>query len=108
MQPTDVLLAMDPAPAAGGGSFLSMLPMLAVFVAIFYFLVLRPQTQEAKTQAALIAGLQKGDRVVTIGGIHGVIHEAKGETLVLEVHPGNFLTVDRASVRRKATAAKEA
>lgn len=100
MHPTEVLVTLDSAPPAGGG-FLSTLPMLIAFVAIFYFLVLRPQNQEQKAHAALIAGLQKGDRVVTAGGIHGTVHEAKGETLVIEVHTNSFLTVDRASVRKK-------
>lgn len=105
MFPPDLLLSLDPAPAAApGGSILSSLPMLLAFVAIFYFVLLRPQQKEAKQQAELVASLQKGDRVVTSSGIHGMIHEAKGETLVLEISTNSFMTVDRSAVRRKVVA----
>jgi preprotein translocase subunit YajC len=89
------------AQAAPGGGLGQALPMLVIFVAIFYFLVFRPQQKEAKEHAALVAGLQKGDHVVTSAGIHGRIHEAKGDTLVLEISPGAQLTVDRDSVKQK-------
>jgi preprotein translocase subunit YajC len=94
-----LLVTFDDATA--GGSFTSMLPMLAAMGLIFYFVLYRPQKQEAETQAKLVASLQKGDRVVTTSGIHGRIHEAKGDTLVLELSVNNYMTVDRDAVRRK-------
>lgn len=94
-----LLLSFDDASA--GSSFTSMLPMLAAMGLIFYFVLYRPQKQEADTQAKLIAALQKGDRVVTSSGIHGRIHEALGDTLVIEISPKNYLTVDRDAVRRR-------
>jgi len=94
-----LLVTLDDATA--GGSFTSMLPMLAAMGLIFYFVLYRPQKQEAETQAKLVASLQKGDRVVTTSGIHGRIHEAKGDTLVLELSANNYMTVDRDAVRRK-------
>lgn len=107
MMPTTIDGAGAPdmilAQAAPGG-FGQALPMLVIFVAIFYFLVFRPQQKEAKEHAALVAGLQKGDAVVTSGGIHGKVHEAKGDTLVLEICAGAFLTVDRVSVKQKRAA----
>lgn len=75
--------------------------LIAAMIAIFYFLVWRPQRQEAQEQAKLVAGLQKGDRVVTQAGIHGKIHEARADTLVLEVAPNAYLTIDREAVRKK-------
>ena len=57
--------------------------------------------QVAKKGVALVASLQKGDQVVTGAGIHGRVHEAKADTLVLEIAPNTFLTVDRDTVRRK-------
>ena len=84
--------------------------LIAAMIAIFYFLVWRPQRQETQEQAKLVAGLQKGDRVVTQAGIHGKIHEARADTLVIEVAPNSFLTIERDAVRKKlsdeATAAK--
>ncbi len=98
MNPENLLLSLDaPAPGPMGSPWVMML----AFVAIFYFVLLRPQQKEQKEHQTLIAGLQKGDRVVTGGGLHGKIHEAKGETLVLEVSAGTFLTVERSSVARK-------
>ncbi len=81
---------------------------LLLMLGIFYFLVLRPQRQEAAEHAKLVAGLKKGDRVVTSSGVHGTIHEAAGDTLVLEISKGAFLTIDRDSVKRVAAAAQGA
>lgn len=97
----EALLRTLDTPATSGGSFLSTLPMLLAFVAIFYFIVLRPQQTEAKEHAKLVASLQKGDKVVTAGGVHGRVHEAKSDTLVLEISPNAFMTVDREVVKRK-------
>jgi len=99
MNPAPLLVSLDAPPA--GGLLGSPLTMMVVFVAIFYFFLIRPQQKEQKEQAALVASLQKGDRVVTAAGIHGRIHEARADTLVLEIASNTFLTVDRESVRKK-------
>ena len=88
-------------PDSGLPSGIMMIPIM---VAIFYFVLWRPQQQEAKAQQTLIAGLQRGDLVVTSGGIHGKVHEARADTLVLEVSPNSYITVDRDTVKRKVTA----
>lgn len=86
------------AEAAGGlGMFLPLIAM----VVIFYFLLWRPQQKEAQNLQKLVASLQKGDRVVTASGVHGKIHEARADTLVLEISPNAYLTVDRDAVKRK-------
>lgn len=77
--------------------------MVPLMLAIFYFVLWRPQQQEAKEQAKLIAGLQRGDKVVTNSGIHGTVSEARADTLVIEVGTNTFLTVDREAVKRKVT-----
>lgn len=81
----------------------SPLVMFPLLGAIFYFVLWRPQQQEAKELQKLIAGLQRGDRVVTTTGIHGKVHEAKADTLVLEISTNAYLTVDRDAVKRKLT-----
>jgi len=88
--------AADTASAFGS----TLLPIVMVG-AVFVFLVYLPNKKEEAARKALIAGLQRGDRVVTDGGIHGKMHEAKGEQLILEISPGAFLTVDREKVRTK-------
>lgn len=95
---------MDGAASGSAPLLVQAIPFVAM-AAIFYFFLLRPQQQEAKEHQALVASLQRGDRVVTTSGIHGKVHEAKGETLVLEVSPNNYLTVDREAVKRKLTEA---
>lgn len=96
-----LLLTLDAPPAPAGGGLLESAPLFLGMAAVFYFLVIRPQQKEAKEHQALVAGLQKGDRVVTVSGVHGKIHEARQDTVVLEVSPNNFLTVDRDVVKRK-------
>ncbi len=88
--------AADAASAFGS----TLMPILMVG-AVFVFLVYLPNRKEEAARKTLIAGLQKGDRVVTEGGIHGKMHEAKGEQLVLEISPGAYLTIDREKVRAK-------
>jgi preprotein translocase subunit YajC len=99
------------APAGGSGSFLSsQLPLLLIFFAIFYFLVLRPQSKKAKEHQAMLAELKKGDEVVTTSGIIGKISGLSDGELTLQVQEGVRLRVTRASVQGRygATAAKAA
>jgi preprotein translocase subunit YajC len=58
---------------------------LAVLIAIFYFLIIRPQQKRAKDHQDLMNSIQKGDRIVTAGGIHGTIVEVKDETVILNI-----------------------
>lgn len=90
-------------PLAAGeqGSLGGMLLPLVMVGTVFYFFVYRPNQKDEAARKTLIAGLQRGDRVVTASGIHGKLHEARGETLVLEVSPNCFLTVDREVVKGK-------
>lgn len=97
--PDGLLVSLQAAPE--GGSFMSSVMLMVAFIAIFYFIMLRPQQKEAKEHAALLASLQKGDRVITASGLHGRVHEVKSDTLVLEVAPNVQVTVERDSVRRK-------
>jgi preprotein translocase subunit YajC len=102
----ELLVTYDAAPAAGdqGGMpdmLMNMAPYIAVF-AIIYFLILRPQQQEQKEHQTLLAALQKGDHVITSNGMHGVIHEVRGDELVIEIADRVRVTFDRSAVKRKA------
>ena len=66
------------------GAFGSFLPIILLFV-IFYFLLIRPQQKQQKKRQELLSSLKKGDRVVTIGGIHGVIKELNDDVLTLRI-----------------------
>jgi len=99
-------LLLSQQAAGGQGGIMNSLLLFAPLALIFYFVMWRPQQKEAKEQAALLASLQKGDRVVTLAGLHGKVHEVKADTLVLEIAPSVVIVVDRDAVRRKATEAK--
>jgi preprotein translocase subunit YajC len=98
------------APSGGpGGAMGQFIPLIAIF-AIFYFLVLRPQSKKAKEHQKMLTELKKGDEVVTQGGIIGKISGLTDSELVLQVQEGVRLRVTRASVtgRYGAAAAKPA
>jgi preprotein translocase subunit YajC len=75
-----------------------MLVFLVVIFAMFYFLMIRPQRKRQKEQAAMMQGLQKGDRVITAGGIYGTIENVGEDSLVIKVEGGTTLRVARNSV----------
>lgn len=82
---------MDP------GFLTSLLPLILIF-AIFYFLLIRPQQKRQKQRNAMLADLKKGDKVVTIGGIHGTIHDITEERVTLKVSDTTKLVFERSAV----------
>ena len=77
-----------------------ILPFAAIFL-IFYFLVLRPQSKKRKDTKVYLEGLKKGDKVVTIGGMHGVITAIREDagSLTLKVDDDTKIEFDKAAVR---------
>ena len=89
----------QPQACMGGGGIMSFLPMIAI-IAIFYFLMIRPQQKQAKMLKAMRSALQKDDRVVTSGGIHGIITNLKGDDVVtVKIADGVKIDVDRNSLQ---------
>ena len=85
--------------AAGGDSgFMGLLPIVLMFV-LLYFLMIRPQMKRAKEQKQMVEALQKGDEVVTAGGVVGRISEMGDAYLTLEVAPNTAITVQRVAVQ---------
>lgn len=74
-------------------------PLIILFV-VFYFLLIRPQQKQQKSRKEMLENLQKGDRVVTIGGMHGLIKELDENVISLRVAENLNLKFDRASVNR--------
>ena len=83
---------------AGGMDLMGLLPLILMFV-LLYFLMIRPQMKRAKEQKQMIEALQKGDEVVTSGGVVGRISEMGDAYLTLEVAPNTALTVQRTAVQ---------
>jgi preprotein translocase subunit YajC len=95
-------LAQTAPPAPAGDPNLQMWNTFIWFGAIMvimWLLMIRPQQKKQKELAARIAGLKTGDRVVTMGGVHGIVANVKdGPTLVLKVDDNCKLTVDKSAV----------
>ncbi len=81
------------------GNLMGALLPIILFILLFWLILIRPQQKRQKQIQQMQSNLQKGDRIVTIGGLHGVIHAIDEGTIVIEVHDGNKLTYDRSAVR---------
>lgn len=80
-----------------GGGFGAFIPLILMF-AIFYFLLIRPQQKKAKLHKEMISSLKKGDRIVSSGGLHGVITGISDETVTAEIAPKVRVKISRGSV----------
>ena len=85
------------APAMPGGDLMTFLPMIAIFV-VFYFLLIRPQQKRAKETKAMLAALQKGDEVVTAGGLVGKIAKLTDQYAAVEIAPNVEINVQRGAI----------
>lgn len=83
---------------AAGGSPLSMLLPFVLIFAVFYFIVIMPAKKQQKKKDAMIAGLKKGDRVVTGGGIHGTVATVEDQTLLLKVSENTKIRISKNAV----------
>jgi preprotein translocase subunit YajC len=90
--------ATDGTTGTTGGSIWPMLIFLVVIFAMFYFVMIRPQRKRQKEQQQMMSNLQKGDKVITIGGIYGVIDNINEDSLVLKVEGGQTIRVARSAV----------
>ena len=90
----------DTSPSALGGRT-PLLIMLAVFGAIFYFMLIRPQRKRQAKMNELVGGLKRGDRVITAGGIHGEVDSVGESSFVLTLEDGAKIRVAKASVTQK-------
>lgn len=94
------LLAQAATPPASPLSFLggSFVPII-LMVAMFYLLLIRPQQKQRKELQARIDSMEKGDKVITTGGLHGTVHQISEKTVTLKAGGDNvFLTFDKPSV----------
>lgn len=90
-------------PKSGGGSI--QLVFLGLMILVFWLFMIRPQAKKAKQQKTFIENLQKGDKVVTIAGIHGVVNKVSEDgTLSLEINPGSYIKIERSSISMDWTA----
>ena len=94
---------MDP---SGKGGSTSTLILMGMMILVFYFFMIRPQAKKAKSQKQYINDLQKGDKVVTIAGIHGVINKVNDDNTVnLETSPGSYIKIEKSAISMEWSAA---
>lgn len=85
-----------------GSGMQSLLMILLIFV-VFYFFMIRPQTKKAKTERVFREGIKKGDKIVTIGGMHGKIADIEERTILVEVDGNVKLRFEKSSISAEAS-----
>ena len=92
-------------PQQGGGGTIQLV-MMGGIVLVFWLFMIRPQAKKAKEQKKFIDNLQKGDKVVTIAGIHAAVNKVNEDgTLQVEVNPGSYLKIEKSAISQEWTAA---
>lgn len=87
---------------AGAGDLYSMIILPVAMIAIFYFILIRPQRKKDKLVKEMLSQLVKGDKIITIGGIHGKIESIKDDELVIETGSASeksYIKISRWAVR---------
>jgi len=94
-----IILSADPKQ---GGTV--QLVLMGAIVLVFWFFMIRPQAKKAKEQKKFIDNMQKGDKIVTIAGIHGAINKVNEDnTIQMEVNPGSYLKIEKSSISMEWT-----
>ena len=83
---------------AGGGSLISTLIMFGAIFLIFYFMIIRPQQKRAKEREKMLSTMDKGDKVVTSGGLHGTIAGLDDKTVLLQVADNVKMKFERSAI----------
>lgn len=90
--------AQAAAPAQSEGSLMTLIPLFGIFI-IFYFLLIRPQAKRAKEHKQMVDALQRGDEIITNGGILGLVLNVSESYAIIEIAPAIEVTVLRSSVQ---------
>ena len=100
-QLTDLLLWL-PAQAKAGGQWQFFI-MMGGMILIFYFFIIRPQSKQQKERQTMLNALQKGDKIITTGGIYGTITEVSEHSMRVRVAEGVVLRMSRTAIGGKTT-----
>ncbi len=105
-----MLISMAYAQDAGGGGgsdmFVQLLPLVLIF-AVFYFLLIRPQQKKMKQHREMVKGLERGDKVITGGGLHATVIKVEDEsTVILEIAQGVRVKAARHTITDRAPKAE--
>jgi len=92
------LILMAPSSDGGGGSLVSTVIMFGAIFLIFYFMIIRPQQKRAKEREKMLSNVEKGDKVVTSGGLHGVVAGIEEKTVLLAISDNVKVKVERSAI----------
>lgn len=95
-----VVLAANPNGKSGGFEFV----FLGMMILVFWLFMIRPQAKKAKEQKKFVDSMQKGEKIVTIAGIHGVVNKVNEDgTISLEVSPGSYIKIEKSAISMEWT-----
>jgi preprotein translocase subunit YajC len=103
-----LLMAAPQGAEGGSGSFITTLIPFALIIGIFYFLIIRPQNKKQKETQRMLNALKKGDKVVTIGGVHGIIQNVKdgSNSVIVKVDENTKMEFSRSAISNIVTEGK--
>jgi preprotein translocase subunit YajC len=84
--------------AGGSGQLVTTFVTFGLVFVIFYFLIIRPQNKKQKEARQMLSALKKGDRVATIGGIRGIVHSVKDDSVVIKVDDNTKIEFSKSAV----------
>ncbi|HIN39933.1 MAG TPA: preprotein translocase subunit YajC [Flavobacteriales bacterium] len=90
-------------PTQEGSNPMGTFIMLGLIMLVFYFFMIRPQMKKTKDQRKFKEEINKGDKIITIGGIHGKISEIRDQAFIIDVENGGKLKIDKSSVSMEMT-----
>jgi preprotein translocase subunit YajC len=100
---SNFVLLMGGNPNDPNSSMFSMI-FLGLMILVFWLFMIRPQAKKAKDAKKFQEGMQKGDKVVTIAGIHGTINKVNEDsTVMLEISPGSYIKIERSTISKEWT-----
>ena len=92
---------------ATGTRFPGVIVFYVILLVVFYMLMIRPQQTQQRKRREMLGKLKKGDRVVTVGGLHATVHDLENDTLTLELAPNLRVKADRGGISYVRSRKKE-
>lgn len=94
----DEAYAMAGGGGGGADAFTGFVVPLIIVMGIFYFILIRPQLKRQRQHQSMLASLQKGDKIITTGGIHGLIVGVKDDVLVVKIAENTKVEISKSAV----------
>ncbi len=106
MLPALIFIAAQEESAQGASRYMTFI-IIAVFIAVFYFLLIRPGQKQKKAHQELVSAIRKGDEVMTAGGLYGTIKRVDPDSVMIEVAKKTEIRVSKNSIARVVSAEEE-